>query len=358
MTSPNFAYWLKRRAELRLGLRITAAGMIGYALAYALNLPQGYWTVFTAVLVVQGSVGGSLKAAIDRLIGTLSGAVYGAIIATLVPHTDAVMTGVALLISLAPLAVLAALSPSFRVAPITAVILLLGTAGATEGPFLAAIFRVAEVSLGGIVGVAISLLVVPARGHAVMGEQAKRLTQSMAKLFEKLIEGLLQQADPRGISAQHDLIQSTFDKLEAAAQEAKLEQRNLLSGDVDPDPIPRTLRRVYHDFVLIGRVAAKPLPEPARSSLSEPLDRLMKATVAFLTACGAALAKREGAPPLAPCESALSRAIDDIEKVKDGDRLVALSFAFEQMQRNLSDLARRIEEFGNAEDTALPSKGD
>ncbi len=42
--------WLKRRAELRLGLRITAAGMIGYALAYALNLPQGYWTVFTAVL--------------------------------------------------------------------------------------------------------------------------------------------------------------------------------------------------------------------------------------------------------------------------------------------------------------------
>jgi gas vesicle protein len=337
-------------------LRITAAGMIGYALAYALKLPQGYWTVFTAVLVVQGSVGGSLKAALDRLIGTLSGAVYGAIIATLVPHTDVVLTGLALLISLAPLAVLAALSPSFRVAPITAVIMLLGSAGATEGPFLAATFRVAEVSLGGIVGLAISLLVVPARGHAVMGEQANRLTQAMAKLFEKLIDGLSRQADAPSISALHDRIQSAFDKLEAAATEAKFEQRNLISGDVDPDPIPRTLRRVYHDFVLIGRVAAEPLPEPARTELSEPLKRLAEATIAFLIACGAALAKREAAPSLGPCEAALTRAIEDIEKVKDADRLVALSFAFEQMQRNLSDLARRTQEFGNAEETALPSK--
>src|SRR5215472_14055812 len=157
--------WLKRHAELRLGLRITAAGMIGYALAYALKLPQGYWTVFTAVLVVQGSVGGSLKAAVDRLIGTLSGAIYGAIIATVLPHTDVVTTGIALLASLGPLAVLAAMSPSFRVAPITAVILLLGTAGATEGPFVAATYRVVEVGLGGVVGLVISLLVVPARGH-------------------------------------------------------------------------------------------------------------------------------------------------------------------------------------------------
>jgi uncharacterized membrane protein YgaE (UPF0421/DUF939 family) len=338
--------WLKRRAELRLGLRITAAGMIGYALAYALKLPQGYWTVFTAVLVVQGSVGGSLKAAVDRLIGTLSGAAYGAIIATVLPHTDGVTTGTALLASLAPLAVLAAMSPSFRVAPITAIILLLGTAGATEGPFVAATFRVIEVSLGGIIGLVISLLVVPARGHAVMGEQAKRLTGAMAKLFGTLIEGLATKADARAISAQHDLIQSAFDKLEAAATEAKLEQRNLLSLDVDPDPIPRTLRRVYHDFVLIGRVGAEPLPEPARDALREPLQRLSAATSGFLLACGAALARREPAPSLQDCEAALTRAIEDIEKLKDGDRLVTLSFAFEQMQRNLSDLARRTQEFG------------
>jgi hypothetical protein len=353
-----FSNWLNRRAELRLGLRITAAGMIGYLLAYLLRLPQGYWTVFTAVLVVQGSVGGSFKAAVDRLIGTLSGAAYGAIIATIVPHASPVMAGLALLISLAPLAVLAAMSPSFRVAPITAVILLLGSAGATEGPFVAATFRIVEVGLGGVVGLVISLLVVPARGHAVMGEQASRLTRLMAKLFEIEVAGLSSPIDAPAIRAQHDLIQAAFDKLEAAATEAKLEQRNLLSGDVDPDPIPRTLRRVYHDLVLIGRVAAEPLPEPARSELQEPLKRLAETTISFLTACGAALAKRRGAPAIDVCDAALGRAIGDIEKVKDGDRLVALSFAFEQMQRNLSDLARRTEEFVIEEQAASGSKGD
>ncbi len=67
--------------------------------------------------------------------GTILGAVYGALIATLVPHNDVFMTGVALTLSLTPLALLAALYPSYRVAPITAVILLLGSAGTTEGPF-------------------------------------------------------------------------------------------------------------------------------------------------------------------------------------------------------------------------------
>ena len=81
------------------------------------------FAAIAALLVVQPSVGGSLKAAVDRLIGTLCGAIYGAVVATLVPHDDALTLGVALAVSLTPLAFAAALSPSFRVAPVTAVIL-------------------------------------------------------------------------------------------------------------------------------------------------------------------------------------------------------------------------------------------
>src|SRR5258705_11165994 len=61
--------WTRRHAELRHGLRIAAAGVLSFALAQALALPQGYWAVFTAVLGVQGSVGGALKASGDRLVG-------------------------------------------------------------------------------------------------------------------------------------------------------------------------------------------------------------------------------------------------------------------------------------------------
>ena len=59
--SPDALSWLtKRRAELQFGARITVAGLAAFALAQLVSLPQGYWAVFTAVLVTQASVGGSL----------------------------------------------------------------------------------------------------------------------------------------------------------------------------------------------------------------------------------------------------------------------------------------------------------
>ena len=64
--------------------------------------------MLTAVIVIQASVGGSLKAGVDRLIGTLCGAAFGALVALLVPHTDPVPRGLALIAAVAPLALLAA----------------------------------------------------------------------------------------------------------------------------------------------------------------------------------------------------------------------------------------------------------
>ena len=154
--------WLAaHRAELHLAVRVTVAGVVAYGLAQLVALPQGYWAVFTAVLVTQASVGGSLNAAFERLIGTLGGALYSAAVAVLLPHSSALTVGLALAVSLAPLAALAAIIPAFRVAPVTAVILLLGNAGAAEGPVLAGLLRTLEVGLGGIVGLAVSMSVLP-----------------------------------------------------------------------------------------------------------------------------------------------------------------------------------------------------
>ena len=62
-------------AALRLCLRMTIAGLLAYVLAELFALPQGYWAVFSAIIVMQASVGGSVKATIDRVIGTIGGAI-------------------------------------------------------------------------------------------------------------------------------------------------------------------------------------------------------------------------------------------------------------------------------------------
>src|SRR5262245_52817798 len=48
-----FSWLNSQQAELRFGLRIAFAGVAAFALAQILHLPQGYWAVFTAVLVTQ-----------------------------------------------------------------------------------------------------------------------------------------------------------------------------------------------------------------------------------------------------------------------------------------------------------------
>src|SRR5919109_1292642 len=67
-----------RTPELRLAVRVTTAAVLAFALAKLLGFAHGYWAVITAIIVMQTSVGGSLKAAVDRLLGTMAGALYGA----------------------------------------------------------------------------------------------------------------------------------------------------------------------------------------------------------------------------------------------------------------------------------------
>ena len=51
---------------------MTVAGLLGYVLAE--SFAQDYWVVFLAIIIVQASVGGSIKAT-DRLIGTIGAVV-------------------------------------------------------------------------------------------------------------------------------------------------------------------------------------------------------------------------------------------------------------------------------------------
>jgi uncharacterized membrane protein YccC len=86
----DFCGWVgAKAAALRLCLRMTVAGLLAYVLAELFSLPQGYWAVFSAIIIMQASVGGSVKATIDRVIGTIGGAVAGGAVGYFVPHDHA-----------------------------------------------------------------------------------------------------------------------------------------------------------------------------------------------------------------------------------------------------------------------------
>jgi len=349
------AWSAKRRTEFRLAARVTAAAVACFALVHFLDLPQGYWAVFTAVLVMQTSLGGSLQASTDRMIGTLGGASLGTIAGAFVPHDNLMAMAAALAVTLAPLTLLAAINPSFRVAPITAVIVLIGTAGVQQGPLEAGFYRMLAVVLGSVVGLGVSLSVLPARAHTILCQAGRTMLDLLAQLLTALLRGLTQSADVEAIGHLHDAIRATLTKLETVADEAQRERRSYLSDEPDPDPLPRTLRRLRHDLVMIGRTTSEPLPKAVAAKLAETIAHLSQAISNFLVGCGEALVQRKAPPDFTPVDEALAgfaveiagmREQQSVELPKEASaRFYALGFAFDQLRRDCKDLAARISEF-------------
>ena len=132
---------------------------------------------------MQASVGGSIKATTDRLIGTIGGAVAGVAVAYLLPHVSVLSLGVALVIALVPLTLLAALWPNYRIAPLTAVIVLLTPGAQQLGPLDSAFYRIVEITLGSFVGLDVSLVLLTARAHGRVIGAAERTMGHLADLL-------------------------------------------------------------------------------------------------------------------------------------------------------------------------------
>ena len=150
-------------AHLALCLRSAAAAVLGLALAQLLHVPLPLWTVLTAVIVTQMSVGRPLQAIFDYLLGTCGGAIYAGVLGVLVRHDNEILLLVLLGIVVAPLALLASIMPSFAVAPFTGVLVLLAPTIIHLDPIASALYRLVEVALGAGAAFIVCLPVLPVR---------------------------------------------------------------------------------------------------------------------------------------------------------------------------------------------------
>jgi uncharacterized membrane protein YccC len=342
-------------AAIRLCFRMTVAGLLAYLLAELFTLPQGYWAVFSAIIVTQASVGGSVKATTDRLIGTIGGAVAGAAVAFSVPHEGALSLGAALLIALAPLTLVAALRPNYRIAPLTAVIVLLTPGAQQLGPLGSAWYRIFEITLGSFVGLGVSLALLPARAHGLVIGAASRTLDHLADLLGDWLAVLAGGGDRSRITRLLDDTRAGIARLEIVAGEAREERRTYLTREFDPDPLVRSILRLRNDVVMIGRAATESLPEPIAARLREPLEQVSEAAQYFLRKCADALRGRKNPPALDAVEQALAKLIETIEELRregatrvlsaeDIGRMYTLRFVLEQLRMNFEQLCNRVVE--------------
>jgi uncharacterized membrane protein YccC len=219
-----------------------------------------------------------------------------------------------------------------------------------------AVDRVIEVALGGFTGFFVSFLLLPANAHPLIAAAAARTLERMAQALSDLLAGLRQGLDDDALHRIQDGIGQALGQLNVVGDEAERERTARLAVGPDTGPLLRTLLRLRHDLVMIGRASASPLPDLVSARLEAPLTHAGAAFADYLRSSAAALQAGRGPPSLDAVESALEAYAAEIAALRrdgvtrtlsDGaaERFFALGFALEQMHNNFNDLGRCVAEW-------------
>ena len=139
--------------------------------------------------------------------------------------------------------------------------------------------------------------------------------------------------------------------LHATGLEAERERAAHLSSGPDTGPLLRTIQRLRHDVVMIGRASVVPLPANVQARLARPLSDVSNAISDYMRAAAATLQNGSGAVDIQPVDAALQAYAAEVASLRSeglirgvpvdvAERFFALGFSLEQMRQNLNDLDR------------------
>lgn len=299
-------------------LRTALAATLTAALTRILGLEQGYWAVFSAILVMQAHFGGSIQASWTRLFGTAVGAALGALTATaaealLGPGVSALT--VAMFAVIFACTLLSGRGESFRLAGVTAAIVLcLHEAGGNA--FALGASRFLEVGLGIVVALGVSLAW-PSRARVLLLHGAARGLTALAGLAAALMDSRM--------SGRYDQMRVFHGKDECLR--LALKNRQLLAAARrEPGPadeaerladLLQTLDRLAEHLLAMDHAIETAPPEGFHQHLPGELATLGDGVGAAMTALARSLAEDNGGAPPAPPQpealAQLSRALDAAE---------------------------------------------
>ena len=201
-----------------------------------------------------------------------------------------------------------------------------------------ALDRVLEVTVGGVTGLVVSFLLLPSNAHRLVAEAAAGALDQIARALGDLLAGLTRGLDVEARQRIQDGIGQALAQLNVVGAEAEHERSAGVATGPNTGPLLRTLLRLRHDLVMIGRAAVSPLPEAFRTRLESPLAHIGVAFADYLHTSAVTLQAGRGPPSLNTVESALDAYAAEVAALRregltqtlpsgEAERFFALGFA-------------------------------
>ena len=170
------------RDALRLAIQSAVAAAAMFALMKALDMPERFVGVLSAVMVVQPSAGAAISEAKDRFFATVVGAVIGVVCLALLP--DGYGTAAALALSMLVMNAIAGFRTEWRYGVVAAVALALGS---EQDAMQTALDRSLAIGLGVVVGALVAFIVWPDMAEERTRRSLKEAWGALADYLEQTV---------------------------------------------------------------------------------------------------------------------------------------------------------------------------
>lgn len=181
--------------KVKQGIKTGLAGVIAYAIYAKFHLREGYWAVFSALVVTQANLGASWQAALYRTIGTTCGALSAALVAALI-GIGPVRTGILLFVLASIFGYLSTRHPSLNVAGFTVALVLFFSH--QQQPWELAWYRVLYTAMGAVIAFGVGVLVWPVHARERLLGKLALLLRDCGALSGAVMQGVFQgKADPK-----------------------------------------------------------------------------------------------------------------------------------------------------------------
>jgi len=301
--------------HIKHAVKTALAAITTYALTVLFGLPQGYWAVISVIIVMQTNLGGSYQAGINRIIGTAVGALMGAGCLELF-GSGAIALGLGVGLTILVCAYFIHLHESFRMAGLTAtIIILLST---QDGQFIDyAVFRFLEIGLGVVVALAFSMFVWPSRAGRHLRNGVVQVLHDEAALYSILLSCRISpDCDEQDETATLLQLETARDKNQDLLEEAKKEPSGFSKQDHITISLYNFTERIAEHLLSMELAVHHDELESLHGMVARDMDMLAQTTITVMTRVALGIAQERDPGPIDDLKRAVANAEDSLGRLR------------------------------------------
>ncbi len=334
------------RDEFRISIQTAGAVLLAYGVMIFFDLPELTWAAFSALFVVQASIGGTIGTALTRVLGALVGAVI-ALALVAVWDMEGWHVFVSLFIGVVSMSLITTRWPALSYGLVTVTIVIVTPDFyAVE----AAIEKVVAIAIGSACGMVAAIILLPMSAHRSGDEH---LATAVRACGEFLIECMKCLTDAKG-GKQREIEQDITNALMRArelSEHADIEKKtHVMPYHHSPETLPYEVERFRYTLVLVDRISDTPLSEEfsrKHKTVLQDLAESAKKQLDKLAIAISACTKCEEMHEVWECFKTFSECLDHAVRAgpsedQETEQLMAMKWAYHSVLLNMGELIETV----------------